>query len=131
MFIGRITYTGSFAPGRKECNLNKYHNLKTTIDGIKFDSKREAERYAELKLMEKAKLISNLKLQPKFLLQGTFRYKDKTEKSITYIADFMYIDSSGNTVVEDVKGVETKEFKVKRKMFLYHYGDRYDYRLVR
>jgi hypothetical protein len=111
--------------------LNKYRNIKTNIDGIKFDSKREAERYAELKLMEKAKLISNLELQPKFILQEGFKYQGKKEQAITYIADFKYKEASGVVVVEDVKGVATDPFKIKRKMFLYHHGQYYDYRIVR
>lgn len=52
---------------------NKYGNIKTVIDGIKFDSKRESERYLELKLLEKAGEISDLKLQPRFILQHGFK----------------------------------------------------------
>lgn len=111
--------------------MNKYRNHKTMLDGIRFDSKREAERYAELKLQEQCGIISDLTLQPKFKLQDGFKYNGKTEKAITYIADFMYTDEDGKTVVEDVKGVETKEFKIKRKLFLYRYGEKYQFRMVK
>lgn len=122
---------GAIAPGERSCKLNKYRNIKINIDGIKFDSKREAERYAELKIMEKAKLITDLELQPKFVLQEGFKYQGKKEKPITYIADFKYKELSGTVVVEDVKGVATKDFNNKRKMFLYQHGQYYDYRIVR
>ncbi|MDE6182522.1 MAG: DUF1064 domain-containing protein [Eubacteriales bacterium] len=70
--------------------MNKYNNKKIKIDGIKFDSKAEAKRYQQLKLMEQAGLIKDLVLQPKFLLQDKFRYKNKTYRKIEYIADFSY-----------------------------------------
>ncbi len=110
----------------------KYGNRKTVIDGIKFDSKAEAERYKELKILEKAGLIKKLILQPEFLLQDKFKYNGKTERAVKYIADFKYFDvAKGVYVVEDVKGVETEAFKIKRKLFLKLYGDNYDFEIVR
>lgn len=110
----------------------KYGNRKTVIDGIKFDSKAEAERYKELKILEKAGLIKKLILQPEFLLQDKFKYNGKTERAVKYIADFKYFDvAKGVCVVEDVKGVETEAFKIKRKLFLKLYGDNYDFEIVR
>ncbi len=86
-------------------SYRKYGNRKTVIDGIKFDSKAEAERYKESRLMERAKLIKNLDLQPEFLLQDKFKYNGKTERAVKYIADFKYFDvAKGVYVVEDVKG---------------------------
>lgn len=70
---------------------NKYSNRKVTIDNILFDSKKEARRYQQLKLMEKAGLITDLALQPKFTLQESFKYKNKTYRKIDYIADFSYV----------------------------------------
>ena len=102
--------------------MNKYGNRKTYVDGIKFDSKREAERYIELKLLERAGVISNLVLQPKYVLQDKFRRNGKTVRAIHYIADFEYIED-GIKVVEDVKGMETKDFKLKEKMFLFRYPE--------
>lgn len=110
----------------------KYGNRKTVVDGIKFDSKVEAERYKELRLMEKAGEIRDLVLQPKFLLQDKFKHKGKTERAVKYIADFKYFDVlRGVYVVEDVKGVETEAFKIKRKLFLKRYGCEYDFDIVK
>lgn len=69
-----------------------------------FDSAKEAQRYRELKLLERAKKISNLELQPRFLLQESFRKNGKTYRKIEYVADFKYIEK-GKTIVEDVKGL--------------------------
>lgn len=111
---------------------NKYGNKKTYIDGIKFDSKAEAARYLELLLLEKGKIICGLKLQPKYLLQGSFRHNGKCERAIHYVADFSYYEcDTEKEVVEDVKGVETDVFKIKRKMFLKIYGDQFDFRVVK
>lgn len=101
-------------------NFNKYGNKKTVVDGIKFDSKKEAERYLVLKDMLKNKEIESLQLQPKFLLQDSFKYKNKTERKIYYIADFSY-KKDDKLIVEDVKGKRTEVYKLKRKLFLYKY----------
>ena len=112
--------------------MNKYRNTKSILDGITFDSKREAERYAELKLLQKSGQISDLELQPKFELQEHFKHQGKTVRAITYIADFKYLDHvTGTVVVEDVKGAVTKEFAIKKKLFLKKYGDQYDFRIVK
>lgn len=111
---------------------SKYKNKKTELDGITFDSKREAERYAELKLLEKAGEISHLELQPEVILQDKFVYKGKTVRAIKYKADFAYFDKvSGKAVIEDVKGMETETFKLKKKLFLKKYGDAYEFRITR
>jgi hypothetical protein len=96
----------------------KYHNQITYVDGITFDSKRESERYSELKFMQMAGLINQLELQPKFVLQEGFKKNGKAIKAITYKADFMYWDNElKQTVVEDVKGYKTQTFRLKQKMF--------------
>lgn len=102
---------------------SKYNNIKTEIDGIKFDSKGEANRYCELKLLVRAKLITELELQPKFTLQPTFKKNGKTHRSITYKADFIYIFEKGNVIIEDFKGFETAVFKIKRKMFEHEFPE--------
>ena len=104
--------------------MSKYHAKRIEIDGIKFDSMKEGNRYCELKLLEKAKAIKSLVLQPKFVLQPPFTNADgQKERAITYIADFMYYDNElGQVVVEDVKGVRTDVYKLKKKMFEYKYG---------
>jgi hypothetical protein len=101
--------------------MSKYHNRKTIFDGIEFDSQRESERYAELKMMEKGGVISNLQLQPEYVLQEGFTDRDgKKHRPITYIADFCYIED-GQIVVEDVKGMETEVFRIKEKLFRNRY----------
>lgn len=112
--------------------MNKYRNRKTVVDGITFDSKREAERYAELKLLEQVGQISHLELQPVIVLQDKFKHNGKTIRAITYRADFAYRDLITNTsVIEDVKGMETEAFKLKKKMFLKKYGDSYEFRITK
>ena len=102
--------------------MSKYKNKKVQIDMYVFDSIAESRRYKELALLEKAGEIENLQLQPKFLLQESFKKNGKTYRKIEYIADFMY-EEKGKVIVEDVKGMETKEFKIKRKLFEYKYPD--------
>ena len=108
----------------------KYNAKKATFDGITFDSKAEMNRYCELKLLEKTKEISHLILQPEFLLLEGFRYKGKKIQSMKYIADFQYIEKDGTEVVEDVKGFKTKEYNIKKKLFLHKYGERFDFREI-
>ena len=119
-------------------NGTKYNATKVTIDGHTFDSKKESNRYTELKLLERSKVISDLRLQVEFeLLPNQYitkkRYgkngkplKDKKmllERRVVYRADFVYtLNETGETVVEDVKGVRLPEYVLKRKMFLYKYG---------
>ncbi len=102
--------------------MNKYRNKKVIIDEIEFDSISEGNRYCQLKLLQKANKIKNLELQPKFLLQESFKKNGKKYRKIEYIADFKYIENE-QVIVEDVKGMETKEFKIKRKLFEYKYPD--------
>ena len=92
----------------------KYGNKKTVVDGIKFDSKWESQRYLYLKSLEKADRVKNLELQPKFIISVN------GQKICTYIADFKYDredkDGVWEHVIEDEKGVETPEFKLKKKL---------------
>ena len=109
---------------------NKYQNTKVEIDGQLFDSKREARRYQELKLLEKAGEISNLRRQVKYILIPCQREPDEIgprggvikgkviEKECSYFADFVY-EENGETVVEDVKGIRTDVYMIKRKLMLY------------
>ena len=104
--------------------MNKYHNRKITIDGYIFDSIAEGNRYAELKILLKQGLIKDLKLQPKYRLQDSFKKNGITYRQIDYIADFEYFDAKlGGIVVEDVKGIETEVFKIKKKLFEKKYPD--------
>ncbi|NCC71585.1 DUF1064 domain-containing protein [bacterium] len=101
----------------------KYNNKKVIIDNIKFDSKKEANRYLELKFLLKYKKIKNLELQKVFLLQKSFKDNEgKTQRAIKYIADFQYIDvGSKKVIVEDVKGMKTEVYKIKKKLLLYKF----------
>jgi hypothetical protein len=101
--------------------MTKYQSRKTTVDNITFDSKKEANRYMKLKLLQKAGQISNLKLQPEFELQPGFRKNGKSYRPIHYIADFKYIDAAGNTIIEDTKGYKTKTYSIKKKLFEYKF----------
>lgn len=115
---------------RKKYFNNKYKNKKTIIDGIKFDSKKEAERYRELKLMEKAKMIFDLELQPSFELIPTQKYNGETLRKVKYIADFKYKDLAGDIVVEDTKGFKTVDYIIKKKLFIQKYGDDVEFREI-
>ncbi len=86
---------------------SKYRNKKTTVDGINFDSEAEANRYCELKLLQQRGEIQGFGLQPSFVLTGGVRYRP----------DFIVSDANGRIWVEDVKGMETKDFKIKRKLW--------------
>lgn len=106
---------------------SKYHSKKVIIDGIEFDSKKEGERYIQLKMLKKAGLIKELEMQPKFLLIDTIRYKGKTYPKTYYIADFKYYDNHlKKYIVEDVKSKITakdKTYRLKIKMLLSKYPD--------
>ncbi len=102
--------------------MNKYRNIKTIVDGIPFDSRKEANRYCELKLLQRAGQIQNLALQKEFELLPKQEVDGKTvERAVKYRADFTY-EENGKTVVEDTKGVRTPEYILKRKLMLYRYG---------
>lgn len=118
---------------------NKYYNKKTCIDGTEFDSLKEARRYQELKLMERARIIQDLDMQVRFELipaqyEEIERYGKKGQKlkpkrkiieyPVVYVADFTYTDENGNFVCEDTKGFKTKEYILKRKLMLWVHGIR-------
>lgn len=102
---------------KEEVKRTKFHNVKVEVDGIRFDSKREAARYRELKLMEKAGLIRNLKLQVPFPIIVNEQLICK------YIADFVFEEKqqfgageSWQTIVEDVKGMKTAVYQIKKRL---------------
>lgn len=99
--------------------MSKYHNTKTTVNGIAFDSKKEAARYGELVWLAKAGAIQDLRLQVPFELIP----KQAGERAVRYIADFVYMEN-GKMVVEDVKGVRTDVYKIKKKLMLAVHGIR-------
>ena len=95
----------------------KYKAIKTFVDGIRFDSKKEANRYVQLKMLEKNGIISNLSLQVPYTLSESTKYGRK----IKYIADFVY-EEDGKIIVEDVKGVKTPVYKLKKRLMAEKYG---------
>ena len=104
---------------------SKYNARKAEVDGITFDSRKEAQRYAELKLLLRGGEIRDLRLQVKYELIP----KQNGERACEYIADFVYQDvRTGETVVEDVKGCKQGAayniFAIKRKLMLWRYGIR-------
>ncbi|MBS4881922.1 MAG: DUF1064 domain-containing protein [Peptoniphilus harei] len=107
---------------------SKFNAIKTIVDGIRFDSRKEAKRYQDLKLLERAGEIEHLELQPRFLLQEKFKLDGVTHRKIEYVADFKYWDNTKKAwIVEDVKGVKTQVYKLKKKIFLNKYGQVYKF----
>ena len=119
----------------KKANKGKYGNINKTVDGIKFDSIKEADRYRELKFLERCGSIEQLELQKKFVLipaqyENPLAEKKKDrgkclEQACTYKADFYYYDKLTNKYCcEDTKGFKTKDYIIKRKLMLYVHGIR-------
>lgn len=117
---------------------NKYQAIKTKANGIEFDSRKEARRYQELLLLERAGAIHNLQMQVKYeLIPAQYETYERfgakgqklkdgkrlLEKECSYIADFVY-EENGKLVVEDTKGVKTKDYIIKRKLMLWIHGIR-------
>ena len=99
---------------------SKYNNRKTMIDGITFDSNKEARRYTVLRSLQQDGYIEDLKLQVPFELIP----KQDGERAVKYIADFVYYDIEKQMhIVEDVKGFKTDVYKLKRKLFKYRYPE--------
>lgn len=103
---------------------SKYKNIKVEIDGIKFDSKFEAEfYYSELQWLQAAGEIIKIERQKKYLLQPAFEHQGKTIRAINYVADFVVTYKDGSVEVIDTKGVPTPEYLLKKKLLLYKYPD--------
>ena len=130
----RMTHWSSYHTKQKD---SKYKSKKTEVDGIEFMSKKEARRYTELKLLERAGEISDLRLQVKYVLIPAQREPDTVgakggvkkgkviERECSYVADFVYrIAGTSDEVVEDTKGFRTPEYKIKRKLMLWVHGIR-------
>lgn len=121
--------------------MGKIKHIKTEIDGIVFDSKMESEYYIYLKDLKAKGIVTDFKLQPEFLLQDKFiviegqviegshpdflklkrKYKVPTTQAIKYKSDFEVYYSDGHIEIVDTKGIETADFKIKKKMFQYKY----------
>lgn len=100
-------------------HISKYRNQKVMVDGIKFDSKKEARRYQELKLLKRSGKIENLRLQVPYVLID----KSNHGRAIKYIADFVYYDNAlKKEIVEDTKGYRTDIYKLKKRLMVERYG---------
>lgn len=102
---------------------SKYNNKKIVADGIEFDSKKEAKRWQELRNLERAGVISDLERQVRFELIPSQKIKvdgktETAERPVSYVADFVYFEN-GEKIVEDTKGVRTKDYIIKRKLMLF------------
>lgn len=100
---------------------SKYHAKKTVVDGITFDSKREADRYLVLKSMEEDGTIEDLRRQVRYELVPAFDVDGKRYRATYYVADFTYREN-GHEVIEDVKGMKTDVYRLKSKLVAYRYG---------
>lgn len=101
---------------------NKYNAKKTSVDGLVFDSRREAKRYIELREMESSGEISHLQRQVRVELVPPFDRNGQHFRGVYYVVDFVYTGSDGNIVWEDVKGMKTSVYLIKRKLVAYRYG---------
>lgn len=122
--------------GIKKNKEPKYKNQKVVAFDKEFPSILEANRYGELLMLQKAGEITDLKTQVPFVLipekrepaivgrRGGIKKGKLIERGIIYVADFVYKDKYGNKVVEDTKGVKTKDYKLKRKLMLHVHGIR-------
>lgn len=102
---------------------NKFNARKAVVDGIEFDSQREAEYYCELLLRQKAGEITKFELQPVFVLQEGYPWNGRKIREIKYIADFKVFYPDGRIEIVDTKGYRTKEYLMKKKMLLKRYPD--------
>lgn len=103
--------------------MSKYKNKKVEIDGIKFDSKDEAQYYLYLKKQKEDGKIKDFGLQQKFELQPSFKKDGKTHRAITYTVDFAVYKWNGEVEYIDVKGMETQQGLLRKKLFDYKYPD--------
>lgn len=128
-------YGGGRGYGKTFASQNKYGATKCQVNGEVFDSKKEARRWQELRLLEKAGEISDLRRQVKYILipaqkeykveilkNGSPKRTERVvERECTYVADFVY-EENGKTIVEDAKGMKTEVYRIKKKLMLYVHG---------
>ena len=100
---------------------SKYNNKKVEADGHVFDSKAELLYYQNLKSLQEKKEILFFRMQPRYLLQESFRKHEKLHRKIEYVADFEVHHLNGSIEVIDIKGFETTDFNIKKKLFEWKY----------
>lgn len=122
--IAQAKKLGIDIPEELERQARKFKNLKPVVDGITFDSQKEANYYCELKIQKRAGGIKDFELQPEFLLQEGFRDKNGDwHRAIKYIADFKVLHNDGTVVYIDTKGKRTALYQVKKKLLLKRYPE--------
>lgn len=105
--------------------MSKFKSVRVVVDGQRFDSQKEAARGFDLKIMQKAGMISELRFQVPFVLQESFIHDGKKEQDICYVADATYMEND-KYIVEDTKSEHTRKndlYRVKRKLLLFRYPD--------
>ena len=107
----------------KRKGTNKYGAKKTVLDGITFDSKMESRYYALLKILQRAGEVADIELQPKFELLPRFKKYGRTFSAITYKPDFLVRYTDGREELIDVKGKQSRDFSLRRKLFDSRYSD--------
>ena len=110
-------------PDHKKTGKNKYLNKKVTVDGIEFDSVKEANYYFYLKQLQKTGEVVKIELQPRFELLPGFAKNGKKYRPINYTADFKVTYADGRVEVIDTKGYKTQVFMLKHKLFEYKYSN--------
>ena len=101
--------------------MSKYNANKIVIDGYTFDSKVEGKYYEYLKDLKAKEKILNFELQPKYILLNKFNYMGKSRQAITYTPDFLIYHTDGTEELIDVKGMETQQGNMRKKLFEYKY----------
>lgn len=103
--------------------MSKYHARRTVLDGMSFDSGAEAARWSQLHLMERAGMVRDIRRQVSFeLVPGEAGPDGKRMRPMRYVADFVWTDSDGREHVEDVKGVRTEAYKIKKRLMWHILG---------
>jgi hypothetical protein len=115
----RLAWT-RFIEGKGDAAPNKYGAEKVTVNGRVFDSSREAKRATQLQWLEQLGEITELQYQVRYTLVP----KQPGERAVVYTADFVYKNKAGELVVEDAKGVRTKDYVIRRKLMLSVHGIR-------
>lgn len=103
--------------------MHKYNAKKTVVDGITFDSKKEAKFYVTLKKLKEDGFVTEFVMQPVYILQEGYKRGKRSIQPITYKADFLVTYADGTIQIVDCKGVKTEVYRIKKKIFEYRYPD--------
>ena len=107
----------------KTAPVSKYHNKTTEVDGILFDSQKEADYYTNLLWLKRSGAVTGIELQPEFVLQPGYEREGKKIRPIIYRADFKVTEADGHIYYVDTKGMRTQVYLLKKKMLLYKFPD--------